>query len=257
MVNKYLLMYWKEIKENFQDLLHKDTFYKQVPNILTSSRLIGIIPINILFFSGHSISAVILTSLILLTDFFDGKIARKWNIQSKFGADLDAVCDKGMFLGLSLPLIVNNPILIINFILEGIIASINVFGRINGLDTKTVFSGKVKTWFLSGTLVFGYLVHFFKLPVLFFNILSSITIGTQLIAIINYLQKNQILKEEKVLNDTSSKNELVMDNKLELDKKKNLSLEVSQLEELKKEREFYIGMKESEVSKEKTKKRVK
>ena len=123
-----------------------------------------------MFLMGYPVAGVIATALLCFTDMIDGKLARKWNVVSKFGADLDAFCDKIMFLGLSIPLLVGNPIVILNFMLEGIISLINVLGRINGLNTKTVFSGKVKTWFLLTMLGVGYLVQYLNLPVNFLNV---------------------------------------------------------------------------------------
>ena len=149
--------YMGEFKKCFEDLKHKDTFYKQIPNLLTASRAVGMIPVNILFLTGNMVSGMVLLGLLLSTD---GKIARKYGIVSKFGADLDAVCDKIMAIGLMLPLLFDMPLLIFNGLLEVIIASFNVMGRLEGIDTKTLFSGKVKTWFLSLTLALGYLAKF-------------------------------------------------------------------------------------------------
>lgn len=234
MVREYINKYKEEVNRCIEDLKHKDTFYKQIPNLLTFSRLVGTIPINILYFTGNVIPAIILTGLILSTDFFDGKIARKFNVQSKFGADLDAVCDKFMFLGLSIPLIINNPILISNFILEGIISFINVLGRVKGLDTKTLFSGKIKTWFLSGSLVAGYLVQFFLINSSLLNILSYVTFGSQIITIDNYVKEYKKLKNEKNISKEDDLKELE-----EYEKEDYIRDKISELEY---EKEFLLGM---------------
>ena len=151
------LYYKKEIKNSLNDLKHKNTFYKQIPNLLTVTRVVGMIPVSILMITGNTLIGVLLLGTILSTDYFDGKIARKYGITSKFGADLDAVCDKIMACLLIVPLIITNPILIFTMILEGLISFANVKARINGIDAKTIFIGKIKTWFLSVTLLFGYL----------------------------------------------------------------------------------------------------
>lgn len=240
MVLEYIRKYKEKIKECIYDLKHRDTFYKQVPNLLTFSRAIGTIPINILFFTGNIIPAVILTGVILSTDFFDGRIARKWNIQSKFGADLDAVCDKFMFLGLSFPLLISNPIIITNFILEGVISYVNVLGRIKGLDTKTVFAGKIKTWFLSGTLLFGYLSKFFGFPSWIVSILASATFGAQVITIDNYAKEYKRMKKMK------QNEKLTLDNDMGESSNKEITHEESLVEQLKQEREFYLGFKDAD-----------
>lgn len=232
MVREYIDKYVEEVKKCINDLKHKDTFYKQIPNLLTFSRLVGMIPINILFFTGNTIPAIILTGLILSTDFFDGKLARKFNVQSKFGADLDAICDKFMFLGLSLPLIISNPVLITNFIFEGIISFINVLGRVKGLDTKTIFAGKIKTWFLSGSILAGYLVKFFSINSSILNILSYITLGSQIITVDNYIREYKKMKNIENNNCNLEYNDVVKD-----DDDNNIA---NQINDLKREKEFLL-----------------
>lgn len=202
MIKEYLDKYEKELKKCIEDLKHKDTWYKQIPNLLTFSRAFFAPFISVLFITGHPIIGAISTALICSTDLFDGKIARKLNVVSKFGADLDAVCDKFMFLWLALPIMINNPVLITNFLLEGIISFINVFGRIKGLDTKTVFAGKIKTCFLSSTLIIGYLVQFFGLSSVLFTVLASMTIGSQVITIDNYIKAYNDMKSKKKIEES-------------------------------------------------------
>lgn len=231
MVKEYIDNYIKELKKCIEDIKHKETFYKQIPNLLTFSRILGMIPINILFFTGNTIPAIILTGLILSTDFFDGKLARKYNVQSKFGADLDAVCDKFMFLGLSLPLIISNPILITNFIFEAIIAFINVLGRVQGLDTKTIFAGKIKTWFLSSSILAGYLVKFFSINSNLLSVLSCITLGSQIITVDNYIKEYKRMKRIKEKQEIDITNNQIEESNDNVNK---------QINDLKREREFLI-----------------
>lgn len=243
MVQEYLKKYKEELKKCINDLLHKETRYKQVPNLLTISRAIGMIPVNILLLNGNITIGIALITALLITDFFDGKIARKWNIQSKFGADLDAVCDKLMFLGLAIPLMINNKALIANFMLEGIISYINVLGRINGLDTKTVFAGKIKTCFLSTTLIIGYLTKFFGLNSTWFNILTSMTIGTQVITIDNYLKEYNDMKNKKLIKE-QEKEQIINKEEIIKEQEKNLK------EELIKEKDFLLNIQEPDIIKE-------
>ena len=101
----------------------------------------------------------------LSTDFFDGKLARKLGVTSKLGADLDAVGDKITFLCLVFPLLSLSPVLFMNLGFEVLIAALNMHWSLVGLNTQSNMSGKVKTWFLSGTLLSGYLSKFFNLPI--------------------------------------------------------------------------------------------
>lgn len=67
---------------------------KALPNILTVLR-IALIPLFCwLYLSGAILAAFSLFVFLLLTDFFDGWLARRNNLQSAFGAFLDPVADK-------------------------------------------------------------------------------------------------------------------------------------------------------------------
>ena len=127
---------------------------------------------------------------------------------------MDAVGDKVMFLGMALPLMVSNPIMIINILLEGIIAAINTYGRIKGLDTKTVLSGKIKTWLLSITLGIGYLVQFFNIPVLSLNLFVGATSILQLVAIKDYLVEYGKMSKEMQENKNDTEEVVVGENSL-------------------------------------------
>lgn len=246
MFHKIMNKYKKEFKNCLNDLKHKETFYKQIPNLITISRPLGMIPANILFFTGHPGAALILTTLLLSTDFIDGKLARHWKVESKLGADLDAVGDKIIFLGMSLPLIVSNPLFLLNILFEMAIAYINVKGRMDDLDTKTVYSGKIKTCFLSITLLIGYLVQFFNLPLFLFQSLIVTTSVTQCIAFQEYMNKYTEMKQN--MKTTSPIKEEIISND-ELQQKEGLK------EELIKEKEFLLSMKEPDKEK-KDKKKV-
>lgn len=236
MVEETLNKYKEDLLNCIKDLKNIKTWYKQIPNLLTLSRPIGIIPANILFFTGHPIPAVILTTILLLTDLFDGKLARKWNVQSKFGADLDAVGDKIMFMGMALPIALNNPIMLLTIILEGIISYINVLGRIKGLDTKTVYSGKLKTWLLSLSLLTGYITYFLGIPDTTLKILISITFISQGITIKDYIQEYKRMKKLKEYeNHIKTVEEEIKKEETQNKEKTNL------LEELIKEKEFLLS----------------
>jgi cardiolipin synthase len=73
-------------------------FYKQLPNTLTLIRIV-IIPIIILTFYfddkifSHRLAAILFL-IAGITDFFDGYLARKYNLHSNFGRMLDPIADK-------------------------------------------------------------------------------------------------------------------------------------------------------------------
>lgn len=72
---------------------------KNIPNILTLIRVI-LIPFFILaFYLPIENAAYIATWIFFIagvTDYFDGYLARRWNVSSKLGAFLDPVADKVM-----------------------------------------------------------------------------------------------------------------------------------------------------------------
>ena len=75
--------------------------YKWIPNFLTSTRIL-LVPVFLycLFsdFSHGKLLALIIFMVATITDAYDGKIARKHNIVSKFGIFLDPLADKFLVL---------------------------------------------------------------------------------------------------------------------------------------------------------------
>ena len=250
MVLEYIEGYKKEIARSIEDMKHRNTFYKQIPNLLTFIRLVGAIPAGIMYYINYKLF-VGLISFLWFTDAIDGRIAKKFDAQSKLGADMDAFADKIMFLGSSIPLLRNIPILIFNFIMEGIISSINVFGRMKGLNTKTVLSGKIKTVSLALTLISGYLVHFFGMSVLILNLLFGLTSMLQIVSIRDYILEfkrmdKKIIEERK--NNIEITNESTQTLYKEIKYNNNISKKDTRnlIEELVKEKEFYLSFREQD-----------
>lgn len=65
-----------------------------VPNLLSVLRIVMVPIFAVLFHQGHYLWAVVVLALSGLSDFFDGKIARKFNQISALGKILDPVADK-------------------------------------------------------------------------------------------------------------------------------------------------------------------
>lgn len=72
-----------------------------LPNKLTISR-VALIPVFVLFFylefTGHYFVALAVFAIASLTDLFDGKIARKYNLITNLGKFLDPIADKVLVL---------------------------------------------------------------------------------------------------------------------------------------------------------------
>lgn len=79
------------MKENLKSLF---TGCLTVPNLLSLIRIVLIPVFGVLFYNGHIGWAVVILVVSGLTDFFDGKIARKFNQISELGKMLDPVADK-------------------------------------------------------------------------------------------------------------------------------------------------------------------
>lgn len=73
------------------------------PNILTTSRIFLTAAFAYCFLQEQFIEALILFSLSATSDFFDGYLARRLQITSRFGAILDPIADKlAMFVSYSI-----------------------------------------------------------------------------------------------------------------------------------------------------------
>lgn len=65
-----------------------------IPNLLSALRIVMVPIIAVLFLKGQTIWAVVVLALSGLSDFFDGKIARRFNQISALGKILDPIADK-------------------------------------------------------------------------------------------------------------------------------------------------------------------
>lgn len=70
------------------------------PTVLSFSRVVlTIIVICALVMEVSIFVSVILFAIAALTDFFDGYLARRWNVQTEFGAKADMVADRVLWIG--------------------------------------------------------------------------------------------------------------------------------------------------------------
>lgn len=80
---------------------------KNIPNLLTMLRLVLAAAFFVLltyYKFDHDRYMLLLPAIALfvaaaLTDFFDGLLARRWEVESKFGRIMDPFCDKVLVLG--------------------------------------------------------------------------------------------------------------------------------------------------------------
>ena len=131
--------------------------YKWIPNFLTSTRIL-LIPVFLycLFadFSHGKLLALILFVVAAITDAYDGKIARKYNIESKFGIYFDPLADKLLVLSafygfMFLPILSTTVklwmIILISF-RDIIVTLMRTLMQYKGVSMITSKAGKLKTF---------------------------------------------------------------------------------------------------------------
>ena len=202
-----------KFKNSFKDFikksLNKDTRKTQIHNMLTASRLISPVLIIPSALTGNFALAGLLTAGFALTDAIDGKYARKHNLTSDFGRDLDALTDKifaGTILISLLPLY---PLLGVNLALEAIIGGTNTLSKIKNNDPKSSVVGKIKTVFLSTLAVVTYGNTFLNIDSSILNALFLSTTTLQTITAGDYIKKHYTKEINKRKKEILSINEIV------------------------------------------------
>lgn len=157
-----------------------------IPCILTTLRIVLTPIIMICGIFKHINIVIILTIIAAITDFLDGRLARKWNVTSLFGAKLDAVADKLFAIGIIGCLITKFTILWIPFILEMIIGITNLYYHFKNNKTESLMIGKIKTVFLFTTVVIGIITTFHSNIYFILHGMSYATINLQILSLFQY-----------------------------------------------------------------------
>lgn len=181
---------------------------KKFVNFLTIMRIIATLLLPIIWHMFNSWTILIFVCVILLTDFFDGFLARTFHVQSLFGSIADSVADKVFGIVLLLIVAAIFPIYYCLVIFECVIAGINIYAALRGATTKSTFLGKFKMWLLGLSTVFGLIIMFesslASYDVSFINfvienkdilLVSSVlvTSGSELMVVLDY--SRHIIKE--------------------------------------------------------------
>ena len=142
---------------------------KHIPNLLSLSRVL-LTPVFLYFllFSSHGhakfISAIIFT-FASITDAFDGKIARKYGVETRFGKFLDPLADKILILSALISFVNIGYVKIWMFLLiffrDVLITMLRYFMQYKGLTMNTSNFGKVKTVFqiIAINIILFYLIN--------------------------------------------------------------------------------------------------
>lgn len=178
-----------------------------LPNKLTIFRVI-LIPFFVFFllapyFPGYgNYIAVGIFIVACITDFLDGKIARKYNLVTNFGKFMDPLADKLLVCSALICLIelslIPAWVVIIIIAREFIISGFRLVASDNGVVIAASYWGKFKT--VSQMIMV--IVLMLQLPGDIFSVIGTVLIYLSLaltvISLIDYIVKNKnVLKEQK------------------------------------------------------------
>lgn len=158
-----------------------------IPNLLTLFRGVATLIIIALFLSSFPeryICIYILFVLAALSDYLDGKLSRRWNTTSDFGAVFDPLFDKILVLTLIVllyPFYIVPQIILLILLIRDIATDVlrsHLLSR--GITTPAIYSAKLKTtcqmFMLNFMLLFLVLPHIsqFKNAAILFGILAVV-----------------------------------------------------------------------------------
>ena len=177
-------------------------------NLLTISRIIFSIYLLINTNKISDITFLTLVAVLFFTDSLDGILARKFNVQTLFGAVMDFVADKILCITLIFPFILERSDSNLGFLLllgELLIVFTNVIASLNKKRVFVSMIGKIKMWLLSITIIIGYIYRFGYISPIVFNICSIITFIVQILVAGKYMKnigdKNLLKKSRDYKND--------------------------------------------------------
>lgn len=179
-------------------------------NILTFMRIIATFLLPILWNIYHMVLILFIVS-ILLTDFLDGYLARKFNVQTLFGSILDCIADKlfGIITLIVLGKYVN--VFWIIAIFEGIIAIINIINLNINAKVTSIYLGKIKMWLLGFTMVLGLILIFTNNSIIskFIYLCATILGSIYFLLIYMYLRRMKADMNDKNLSKLKNKKDLI------------------------------------------------
>lgn len=177
------------------------------PNKLTVARMI-FVPFLVLFMltgwggEGNRYISLAIFVVASVTDWFDGKIARKNNLVTNFGKFMDPLADKLLVCSALICLISLGRIpswaVIIIIAREFIISGFRLIASDNGVVIAASYWGKFKT----ASQMLMVIVLVLNLPGRVFSVIGTVLIYVSLaltvISLIDYIAKNKdVLKEQK------------------------------------------------------------
>lgn len=170
-----------------------------LPNKLTIIRvcLIPFFVVVLLFDHGNNytmrITANVLFIVASLTDLFDGKIARKYNLVTNFGKFMDPLADKLLVCSALVCLVELGQlpawVVIVIISREFIISGFRLVAADNGVVIAASYWGKFKTTFQMIAVIL--LIFNIQALVLVTNIVVVIAVALTIISLVDYVAKNR------------------------------------------------------------------
>ncbi len=152
--------------------MYTSTGLRYIPNLLTVGRIL-VTPLLLLLLTIPSkagqMSAAILFALASLSDYYDGVLARRYGVRSRFGQYLDPLADKVLILGTFIALALEAPDLVPWWAVVAIalrdvvVTALRSWAEVHGrtLHTYRVAKGKtmIQVAFLFGVLALRATTH--------------------------------------------------------------------------------------------------
>ena len=131
----------------------KHTLKKVLVNSITAIRALGTLVIVPIFKNSGPLTAGLAAAGFFITDFIDGKLARKLKVQSFFGSLLDSLSDKAFAIICLTLLALQNPIFWTVIAAEGAIVYANYRSAQKGNNIQSSKAGKIKTGVLGVSII--------------------------------------------------------------------------------------------------------
>ena len=137
------------------------SFQKNLPNVLTLFRVLAL-PFVVYFLQKESsllrFIAFLTFVLAAISDFVDGYLARRWQIESEFGKFMDPLADKFLVVGSFITLMYYDAqisfwMVAVIILRDIMITGLRILAIKNGSSMRTSWTGKVKTGFQMGAII--------------------------------------------------------------------------------------------------------
>ena len=130
-------------------------FLKQIPNMITISRIILVIFSFFVIYNNNYKLGIILLIVAALTDFLDGYFARKLDASSEIGARLDQFSDKvfSLLIGLLLIILGNNYLFLTIFVEIIFLIILAIVSLKYDYWQESTKQGKIKTALIFVTII--------------------------------------------------------------------------------------------------------